>query len=437
VVGTKGALRGPIMRFIIATRHFSGLGFAMRLLEEGHEVLMAFEEIDDRRLAPRHDLLGRGIVERRPIAEVVSARGGYRDAVWVWDENHSVDANECLRSEGFRVLGGGGYADTMEHDRDACLRHVAAFGVAPPPSEAFDDPAAALRFVEERPETAYVFKPDHGETHETWLPQSAVATEANLELRQHLRSLRDPGPFVLQERKDGIETNVEVWFVDGQPKFAFMTIESKKRLTGDLGDLAGCAFDFAFVIPVESRAVAESVGKLYPAYEKMRYTGFGDANFIAARDGVWFFEKCERFGYNAHPNLFWNLNRAPLGETFAALVDGSFEPDFAPGFGATCSMYMDHPLPGQALYYPEAVAKNLYFMDVHRDGDVMLTAGYNDLVVIACGYGYTIETSWEEALRSAWQVRFPGRSFRVDGAGVDFQSSPLRRYEALRAMGYI
>jgi hypothetical protein len=425
------------MRFIIATRHFSGLGFAMRLLTEGHEVLMAAEDIDDRRLAPRQELLGQGIVERRPIAEVMAARERHRDAYWVWDENHSVDANECLRSEGFRVLGGGRYPDTMEHDRDACLRHVAEFGVLPPPSRAFVDPADALRFVEENAQTAYVYKPDEGETHETWLPQSTDAVEANAELRHHLRSLRSPGPFVLQERKDGIETNVEVWFVEGVPRFAFMTIESKKRLTADLGNLAGCAFDFAFVIPLESRAVADSVGKLYPAYERMRYTGFGDANFIASRDGVWFFEKCERFGYNAHPNLFWNLNRAPLGETFAALVDGGFEPDFAPGFGATCSMYMDHPIPGGALYFPESIASNLYFMDVYREGEILLTAGYNDAVAIACGYGYTIETAWESAIAGAWQVRFPGRSFRVDGAGVDFPSSPLRRYEALRAMNYI
>jgi phosphoribosylamine-glycine ligase len=433
----KGALRVPIMRFILATQHFSGLGFAIRLLAEGHDVLMAHGPIDDRRLAPRHDLLGEGIVERRSIDQVMAQRERYRDAYWIWDENHSVDANECLRAEGFRVLGGGRYPDTMEHDRDACLRHVAEYGVLPPPSRAFDDSTEALRFVESNPDVAYVFKPDHGETHETWLPQSAVAGEANLELRHHLRSLRSSGPFVLQERKEGVETNVEVWFVDGTPKFAFMTIESKKRLTGDLGDLAGCAFDFAFAVPLESQAVAESVGKLYPAYEKMRYTGFGDANFIAARDGVWFFEKCERFGYNAHPNLFWNLNRAPLGETFAALVEGEFEPDFAPGFGATCSMYMDHPAPGQALYYPESIEKELYFMDVYRQDGILLTAGYNDAVVIACGYGYTIETAWESAVGNAWQVRFPGRSFRLDGAGVSFPSSPLRRYEALRAMNYI
>ena len=427
----------PPMRFVLATQHFSGLGFAMRLLDEGHEVIAAHAEIDDRRLAPRHAMLGQGILERRPIDEMLRERERYRDAYWVWDENHSVEANETLRAEGFRVLGGGRYADTMEHDREACLAFVERHGLVPPPSHAFTDPARALEFLDANPSLAYVYKPDYGETFETWLPQSSEPHEANAELRQHLRTLTSDAPFVLQERKDGVETNVEVWFVEGEPKFAFMCIESKKKLTGDLGDLVGCAFDFAFVVPLECRAVQETVGKLFPAYAEMKYTGFGDANFIAAKDGIWFFEKCERFGYNAHPNLFWTLNRKPLGETFAALVDGTVDPDFAPGFGATCSLYMDHPMPGKSLFFPPALRESLYFMDVYQEGDALLTVGYNDSVAIATGYGYTIQTAWEEVIARAWQVRFPGRSFRTDGAGTDYPSSPVRRYEALRAMGYI
>ena len=425
------------MRFVIATLHYSGLGFALRLLDEGHEVVVAHGAVDDRRLTARHDLLGQELLDRRPLAELIADRARYRDAYWVWDENHSVDENELLRAEGFRVLCGGRYPDVMEHDRDACLAFVERHGLVPPPSHAFEAAAPALEFLEANPGTAFVFKPDYGETFETWLPQSVDAHDANQELRQHLRTLRSDAPFVLQERKDGVETNVEVWFVQGEPKFAFMTIESKKKLNGDLGDLVGCAFDFAFVIPLESRAVMETVGKLFPAYREMRYTGFGDANFIAARDGIWFFEKCERFGYNAHPNLFWTLNRAPLGETFAGLVDGTFEPDFAPGFGATCSMYMDHPMPGKSLFFPEALRPSLYFMDVYAEDGVLLTVGYNDAVVIATGYGYTIPTAWEDVVAKAWQVRFPGRSFRTDGGDTDYPSSPLRRYEALRAMGYI
>ena len=89
----------------------------------------------------------------------------------------------------------------------------------------------------------------------------------------------------------------------------------------------------------------------------MRYTGFGDANFIASRDGIWFFEKCERFGYNAHPNLLFNLSRKGVGEVFANLVDGNFKPDFSGGFGATVTMStkenpdrrQSHPVSAEAM----------------------------------------------------------------------------------------
>lgn len=425
------------MRFIIATAHFAGLGFALRLIEEGHDVIVAHRGCSDRRLADRYDLVGNGLVAKASLRDIVCDRHRHRDAYWIWDENHSVEENEALRRDGFKVFGGGRYADTMEHDRDACLAFVEGHGLTPPPSFAFDTPDRAIAFLEQHPETAYVYKPDRGENYETWLPQSEAAPDANLELRQHLRSLRNRSSFVLQELKDGIETNVEVWFVNGEARFAFMAIESKKKLAGDLGDLIGCAFDFSFAIPVESRAVQDSVGRLFPAYREMKYTGFGDANFIAARDGIWFFEKCERFGYNAHPNLLWNLNRDPLGDTFASLVDGSFEPNVAPGFGASCTMYMDHRAAGKVIQFPETIARDLYLYDVYKEGDLLLTAGYYDDVLIANAFGYTIPTAWEAVLAKAQMVKFPGRSFRIDGGGTSYPSSPLRRYEALQAMGYL
>jgi phosphoribosylamine-glycine ligase len=425
------------MRFIIATLHYAGLGFALRLSEEGHDVIVGYCGTTDRRTCEAYELVGNGLVAKQPLAELLADRQSHRDAYWIWDENHSVEENELLRREGFRVFSGGRFADTMEHDRDACLAFVEKHGLRPPPSFAFDHPDAAIPFLEEHAETSFVYKPDRGESYDTWLPQSETAADANLELRQHLRSLDSHSSFVLQERKDGIETNVEVWFVDGEPRFAFMNLESKKRLTGDLGDLVGCAFDFAFAIPVESRAVQESVGRLFPAYREMRYTGFGDANFIASRDGIWFFEKCERFGYNAHPNLLWNLNRERLGTTFASLVDGTFQPNFSPGFGASCTMYMDHRASGKAIQFPASVARDLYLYDVYREHDQLLTAGYYDDVLIANGFGYTIPTAWDAALANAKAVKFPGRSFRIDGGDTNFPSSPLRRYEALQAMGYL
>lgn len=425
------------MRFIIATQHFAGLGFALRLQQEGHDVVVAYAGIDDRRAVRSYGLVGDGLVDKMPLARAIACRDQWRDAYWIWDENHNVDANELLRCEGYKVFGGGKYANRMEHDRDACLAFVDRYGLKPPPSFAFDDADEAAAFVEANADTAYVYKPDRGESYETWVPQAHDAAGANLELREHLRSLHNRSPFVLQELKDGIETNVEAWFVNGEPRFAFMQIESKRKLAGDLGDFVGCAFDFCFEVPLESRAVRESIGRLFPAYREMRYTGFGDANFIAARDGIWFFEKCERFGYNAHPTLFWTLNRDPLGDTFASLVDGTFRPNFAPGFGASCTMYMDHRQSGKVIQFPESITRDLYLYDVYKSDELLLTAGYYDDVLIATAFGYTVPTAWEAALARARAVKFPGRSFRIDGGGTDYPSSPLRRYEALQAMGYL
>src|SRR4051812_46934969 len=89
------------MRFILATSYFAGLGFALRLKEEGHEVIVAVRGIEDRRAAEAYALVGNGLVTKIRLAEIVQDRARYRDAIWIWDENHSVDESELLRAEGF------------------------------------------------------------------------------------------------------------------------------------------------------------------------------------------------------------------------------------------------------------------------------------------------------------------------------------------------
>jgi phosphoribosylamine-glycine ligase len=432
------------MRFIVATRDYSGLGFAVRLQDEGHHVLIATnpspeDQADAERLRV-FDLVGQNMVEKARLSDVVAKRADHRDAYWIWDHNHSVEENETLRAEGFKVLGGGRYADTMEHDRQACLDHAAVYGLNAPPSHRFENTADAMEFCRKTPRAAYVYKPDEGANFETFLPESDDPMDANEEIRMHLASIEPRCAFILQERKEGVETNVEVWFDRGDAMFAFMTLESKKRCALDLGELVGCAFDFAFVIPLESKAVTESVGKLFPAYKNMQYTGFGDANFIAARDGVWFFEKCERFGYNAHPNLLFNLSRAGIGNVFASLVEGRFKPDFSGGFGATVTMSTkENPVGGKPIFFPPRLWPDIFWWDVYKKDDLYLTPGYDrdGYVLIVNGFGYTMPTAWENVIKKADQIRFAYRQYRPDGGGTDYPSSPIRRWQALNAMGYV
>jgi hypothetical protein len=186
--------------------------------------------------------------------------------------------------------------------------------------------------------------------------------------------------------------------------------------------------------------VTESVGLLFPTYRQMKFTGFADANFIAAKDGLWFFEKCERFGYNSHPNLLFTLARRGMGEIFASLVDSTFAPDFAPGFGASATMSTKENAPGgKAILFPEKLGRDLYLWDAYKRDGLLLTAGYDSDgdILIVTDYGPTMPQAWEGVARKAAQVRFPYRHYRPDGADTNFPSSPVRRYEALKAMGYI
>ncbi|HEY6049922.1 MAG TPA: hypothetical protein VIZ58_01640, partial [Thermoanaerobaculia bacterium] len=314
------------------------------------------------------------------------------------------------------------------------------FGLQPPPSFAFTDAAPAIDLCRKTPETAYVLKPDKAANFETFLPESDDPREASEELQAHLAARNPQSGFILQERKDGVEANVEVWFDRGQPKFAFAALECKRKHALDLGPLVGCAFDFVFTAPLGSRAVSDSVGKLFPAYREMGYTGFADANIIAGKDGVWFLEKCERLGYNAHPNLFFNLSRRPVGEVFASLIEGRFEPDFAEGFGASLTMWTKEGISaGEAVLYPEKLERQIYFYDVFRGGGRTRIAGFDPegAVLIVTAHGYTIPTAWEAVAKSAAEIRFPYRHYRPDGDQTNYASSPVRRYEALKAMGYV
>src|SRR4051812_5055455 len=135
-----------VMKFVIATLHYAGLGFALRLLDEGNDVVLAPVGTTDRRSSARYELIGNGLIDKRSLEQMIRDRGNFKDAIWVWDENHSVVENELLRREGFRVFGGGKYPDTMEHDRVACLEFVANYGLLPPPSHGFADRESAIAF---------------------------------------------------------------------------------------------------------------------------------------------------------------------------------------------------------------------------------------------------------------------------------------------------
>ncbi len=129
-----------------------------------------------------------------------------------------------------------------------------------------------------------------------------------------------------------------------------------------------------------------------------------------------------------------------MGDVIASLVDGRFVPDFAEGFGASLRMSTKEGAPGgHVVQFPDKLLSDLFFWDVYKKDDLYLTAGYDldGCVLLVNAHGYTMEAAWEALLKKAAQVRFRYRHYRADGDQTNYPTSPLRRYEALKAMGYM
>lgn len=431
-------------KLILVTQDFSSLGFATLAKRQGDDVILAHKENPDDPLTSEErktfDLTGKGMIGKIDLDEAVKTLTGQGN-YWVFDQNYHSDYSKKLRDMGEKVFGAEPeLMAKMEHDRAFGVEVAEESGFDIPPTEEFSDIESALGFLDANEENAYVFKPDNtDESHLTYVPNSEKDEDANRELYDYLISLKDVGTFILQRRIKGVEINIEAWLYQGEPFFAFCCLECKRKLDKDFGENTGCASDIAFTIPLESKGVRETIGKFFPFYEEKKYTGFVDCNVIIADKKVYFLEVCNRFGYNSHPNLFYTLAIDTFGNIMRDFMDGKvgdFYNRFRDGFGASVRVYLDHKRSGLPFHMKEEVEKHFYPYELYLQDDKHFLAGFSEDVGIMTAHGYTMEEAAEECYENIGKIHFPDKSCRSDLHKRDYPSSPIKRWEAMNAMGY-
>lgn len=443
-------------RFVVVSKDFSGFGFAKMIGDAGYPCVLAYkldEAITDKAELKKFREIGEGVVQKAPLDKMFAKREQFRDAYWFFDQNNHNDMGETLRTEGFKVWSGSELSGKMEHDRQFGIDIAKAAGIESPAEFEFSTLEEGMAFLDEKidsePEKcAYVFKPNAPDTAwETYVPDSEKDEAANRELCAYMEALPpgNTGGFVLQQRIRGVEANFEIWVRDGKPFFAFCDLECKKKLNDDYGPLVGGAQDIAFTIPLESKAVRETVGKLLDLKEFKHYTGFLDMNVIVSEKDNYFLEFCARTGYPAHPTLFSALAKSPFPEILMDMIDGpgTNEDDFYRhlkyGFAAGITLYTDKRRHHMPLYISDDVDRLFYPYDLMRRDDLTLMSGCGEdmEVGVITGHGYTIKTAAEEALRNMAKVNFPNRSGRTDLDKNCYAQAPQSRYDALVAMHYL
>ena len=431
-------------RFILVTRDWTGLGLGILAKSQGSDVVAAYS-YDEKKQSEELDhleLLGDGFFEKIPLNQAITKF--LRDGdVWVFDNNELPRDAEKLRRAGELVIGTSILSAKMEHDRDYAAGVAESLGLKLPETKKFTDYNSALGFLQAHKDKSYVYKPFEGDATSTYVPQEREnLSKANEELREYISTLsgEEHPKFLLQEVVEGTEAAFDLWVRNGKPVASFLDLESKRKLTGDLGENIGCAGGYVTKIPFNSRGIQETVAKYLNWDELKEYTGSIDVNVIFTEKGPLFLENCFRFGYAAYPAMFHSLAQESLEDTLREWVTGKgkMEDWFEPGFAGSLTLTSDNAKDGSPILIPSEIRDkvHIYRAFLEKGDKIRLVEGWPEIAVVTAP-ARTIENAGSKCLALAEAVSFPDKGYRVDLAQADLPTLPLARFRSLQASGYL
>ncbi len=302
------------MKFHVLSNEGDGLGLALRLRDEQHDVTVSI-----RSPKAQHDY--DGLLRKVPFEKFNSALT--KDTIVIFDSVGFGKMAERLRGQGYAVIGGSALADQLELDRAFALGIMDDYGIKVPPSEHFTDWPSAISYAEAK-QTRMALKTDGNAP--SFLADSPEQLIALMKLYQK-QGL--PADFELQDFVKGYELSTEGWFDGGNFSRPFNhTFERKQLMNGNVGPSGGCSFNVVFACPHDyCRVCQEGIARLAPLLRHHNYVGMVDLNTIVNDEGVWALELTPRFGYEAWPAMMEMLTE-PLGEFLAHYARGERMPKF-------------------------------------------------------------------------------------------------------------
>lgn len=430
---------------IFVTQEWSCLGLAMLAKSQGSKVICAYKYSDEAEPddLTQTDLIGDGLVDKLPLDEATKKLIGSGN-LWVFDGNELPKYADRLKRAGESVVGTSSLCAKMEDDRDYAAEVAELVGLDMPETQKFSDYQTAIKFLESNKKKSFAYKPFKGDPTATYVPQEREdLVKANSELREYISGLSATSgkpQFILQEVVEGIEAALDLWVQRGVPKVAFCDLESKRKLTGDLGENIGCAGDYIFVLPFSTKIVQETVAKYLSWKELKDYTGTVDVNVSIVNGKPLFFENCFRFAYNAYPATFHGLARASVEDIIREWVDGrhkDMSSMFKSGFAGSLTLVADHPKEGSPIIVPKGLENSFNTTRAFKDDvGLRMVEGWPEIGSVIA-HGPTIESVGQQCLDLAKQVAFPDKGYRIDLTQADLPGLPLRRFRDLQTLGYL
>lgn len=427
------------MRFLGVSETCDLGALYLRLIEEGHEVRVSVSE-------PLAEGTMRGMVSRtddwRAELDWVRA-GGMGSAILFEAVSEGFGAlQDDLRSQGHNVIGGSAFGDRLENDRSFAFALLEELGFDSVPQRRFEDAAAGLAYIAERPRR-YALKfhgAGEGAAH-NFVGVRNDGADVSAVLRAMSRAALPP--FLLMDFVEGVEMGIGAYFNGTrflQP--ACLDWEHKRFFPGDLGELTGEMGTIA-TYRSQGRFFGLTLERLEPALRAHGHVGYVNLNTIVNESGIFPLEFTCRFGYPGFAVLDV-LQPQGWGDLFARMSDPAaraFEAseDFSAGVVVTTPPFpysrkeVDAPI-GLPVWVDDRLSaadrSHLHWGEVGLSDGMMVTSGLYGWTAVVTGTGPTILSAAAAAYERLEGLSIPDMRYRYD-IGDKLVRSDLARVQSL------
>lgn len=395
------------------------------LMRRGHEVRVHVENA-----AYRDIFAGMLDFTEDWQAELGWLRQAGHDGVILFESASHGPLQDCLRRDGFQVIGGSALGDLLEGDRDFGQEAFRSIGLQTAAQHRFVHHADASAFVEKHP-GRYVLKLNdvNAERTRNYIGQMDSGQDmlAYLALCGAGQDAGAVVDFVLMQHVSGVEVGVGAYF-NGHDFLspACIDFEHKRFFPGDLGELTG---EMGTIVSYRSSETLfrKVLAPLAGVLRDGGYCGYINVNLIVNEKGVWPLEFTSRFGYPGYA-ICEALHTEPWESVFMAMLQRQRK-QFSTRTGFAAGVVLTVP-PFPYAYGYETLSKgmpvcmadgsaaheqpSLHLAEVALRGQQLVTSGVTGYVGVATGTGDTPAQANRAALELAQTVVVPNLRYRTD-----------------------
>jgi phosphoribosylamine--glycine ligase len=372
----------------------------------------------------------------------------------VFDYSGMGKKQDKLREDGYSVFGGCEMGEKLEDNRQYGQKIFSIIGMNIKETVDFYDINDLIKFIKKNPKKWVIKQNGHACKSLNYVGQMKNGKDAISVLENYKKVLKGNNfHFDVQEKVEGIEIAVGRFF-NGNDWVSpiCINIEHKNLFNDDLGPKTHEMGNLMWYEEDEkNKLFQETLAKIKPYLQKIKFRGYFDINCIINEEGVWPLEATARLGQPT-AQIQNTIHVSPWGEFMKAMADEKpYKLKYKKGY-AVVAFLGTPPYPyanrsnfnspkGMELFFKKKLSKkemdDVYLEEVNvceKKGEVKYKicggAGY---IAHVAGIGKTVEEAREKTYGLIENIVIPKMFYRTD-IGLKFIEQDQKK---LKEWGWI